>query len=90
MTKAEFITLLAAKNTSSKAEAEKILAAFLDAVEDGLVKDNRVTLRGFGNFIVKTRAKHLAYNISTGNPVEIPDTKVIIFKPAQKFLKFFN
>ncbi len=51
MTKADFVELLKENGEfSSKAAAENALKAFLDTVQDVLVKGDSVTFVGFGTF----------------------------------------
>ena len=51
MTKAEFVELVKEKGGyESKAEAEKAIKAFTQAIEEALKKKETVTLVGFGTF----------------------------------------
>ncbi len=86
MTKHEFVTQLAAQNAVPRQYAEKILAAFLDSLEDGLVKDGRVSIKGFGSFKTRLRDGHPGKNPATGETLEIPASKSIIFKPSPALL----
>ena len=60
--------------------------AFMEAVKDSLAKNENVYLRGFGSFIVKTRAKKTARNISKNTTIIIPEHNIPAFKPAKTFL----
>lgn len=80
MTKAEFVELLKEKGEfSSKAAAEKALKAFLDSVEDVLVKGDSVTFVGFGTF--------LAADVPEKSG-KIPGSDKTYTKPAHKSPKF--
>jgi len=80
MTKAEFVELLKEKGEfSSKAAAEKALKAFLDSVEDVLVKGDSVTFVGFGTF--------LAADVPEKSG-KIPGSDKTYTKPAHKAPKF--
>ncbi len=52
------------------------------SVEGG---DN-VYLRGFGSFIIKTRAEKTGRNISKNTTIKIPAHNVPAFKPAKVFV----
>jgi len=86
MTKAELVVKIADKAGMSKANAERALNAFLDAVEDTLVKDGKLMLTGFGTFAVETRKARKGRNPRTGQEIEIPESKVVKFRPG-KLLK---
>ena len=58
----------------------------MEAVKDSLAKNENVYLRGFGSFIVKTRAKKTARNISKNTTIIIPEHNIPAFKPAKTFL----
>ncbi len=86
MTKAELIVKIADKANLTKANAERSLNAFIDAVEVTLVKDGKLTLTGFGTFVVENRKARKGRNPRTGQEISIPAAKVIKFRPG-KLLK---
>ena len=55
MNKAELIASMAEKSGLTKKDAEKAVNAFMESVNDALVKGEKVQLVGFGTFEVKTR-----------------------------------
>ena len=86
MNKGELIAGMAEESGVSKADAEKVLNAFLSQVEKALCAGDKVQLTGFGSFEVKERAARTGKNPRTGESVEIPACKVPSFK-AGKALK---
>ncbi|WP_295210833.1 HU family DNA-binding protein [Ruminococcus sp.] len=86
MTKAELINLIAEKGEYSKKDAEKALAAVIDAVSDTLAKGDKISLVGFGTFEVRERAEKTAINPRTKEQIKVPAKKVPAFK-AGKALK---
>ncbi len=86
MTKAELVAQLAEQIGSSKAAAEKTLEAFLASIEETLAKEGKLTLTGFGTFLVETRQARKGRNPRTGEPMKIPATNVVKFR-AGKNLK---
>ena len=86
MTKADLVNSIAEKAGLSKADAEKALKAFTDAVTDALKAGEKVSLVGFGTFSVGDRAARTGQNTQTGAKIEIPAAKVPKFK-AGKALK---
>jgi len=86
VTKADLINSIAEKSELSKADAEKALKAFTDAVTDALKAGEKVSLVGFGTFSVGERAARQGQNPQTGAKINIPAAKVPKFK-AGKALK---
>lgn len=83
MTKAEFVSSLAEKCQCNRQQAEKILEAFLDGLEDGLSADKKLSLKGFGVFEIRERASRMGRNPATGEPMQIPAFKTIHFRPSE-------
>ena len=86
MTKADLVNAMAEKAGLSKADAEKALKAFTDAVTDALKAGDKVALVGFGTFSVGSRAARTGKNPQTGAQIKIPAAKSPKFK-AGKALK---
>jgi len=86
MTKADLVAKIAEKASLSKADAERSLNAFLEAVENTLVGEGKLTLTGFGTFVVEERKERTGRNPRTGEEIKIPSTKVVKFRPG-KLLK---
>ena len=86
MTKADLVNTIAEKAGLSKADAEKALKAFTDAVTDAMKAGEKVSLVGFGTFSVGQRAARTGQNPQTGAKINIPAAKVPKFK-AGKALK---
>ena len=62
MNKAELITCVAEKAGFTKKEAENAVNAFVAAVEEALVKGDKVQLIGFGTFETRERKERLGRN----------------------------
>lgn len=80
MNKSELIAAVAEKSKLSKKDAEKALNAFVESVEEALVKGDKVQLVGFGTFEVKPRAERKGRNPQTKEPMMIPASKAPVFK----------
>jgi DNA-binding protein HU-beta len=85
MTKAELVVKISEKANLTKANAERALNAFLESVEGNLVSEGKLTLTGFGTFVVERKAR-VGRNPRTGKEIKIPATKVVKFRPG-KLLK---
>jgi len=86
MNKTELIAAVAEKTGLSKKDSDAAVAAVVDAITESLVQGEKVQLVGFGSFEVKARAGRVARNPRTGETIEIPASKVPVFK-AGKGLK---
>ncbi len=80
MNKTELVAAVAAKAEISKKDADKAVAAVIDAVTDALKAGDKVQLIGFGTFEVRERAAKEARNPKTGATIQVPATKVPAFK----------
>ena len=75
-----------AKTTSTdRAAVLSVVEQFMAVVKDSLAHGENVYLRGFGSFIVKTRAEKTARNISKNTTLIIPAHNTPAFKPANSF-----
>ena len=86
MNKSDLIAAIAAKTGDTKKDAEASLNAFVEAVEETLVKGGKVQLVGFGSFEVRKRAARKGRNPQTKEEIKIPASKAPVFK-AGKALK---
>ncbi|MDE7149451.1 MAG: integration host factor subunit beta [Bacteroidales bacterium] len=86
MTKAEVVSEIAAKTGLEKTVVLATVETFMDVVKDNMISGQNVYLRGFGSFIIKTRAKKTGRNISKNTSIEIPAHNIPAFKPAKTFL----
>ncbi len=80
MNKTELVAAVAAKAEISKKDADKAVAAVIDAIEGALKAGDKVQLIGFGTFEVRDRAAKEARNPKTGETISVPATKVPAFK----------
>ncbi|MCC6048350.1 MAG: HU family DNA-binding protein [Thermodesulfobacterium sp.] len=84
MNKAELVKRMAEIAGTTKVNAEKLLDAFMQAVEEALANGDKVVLVGFGSFQVVTRAEREGRNPKTGEPIKIPAKKVPKFVPGKR------
>ena len=83
MTKADLVAAMAKASGGSKVSAERALNAFLEDVLDALKKGRKVTIGGFGTFMVSKRAGRNGRNPRTGKAIQIPACRVPRFKPSR-------
>ena len=85
MNKAELVAAIAAAADLKKADAEKALAATINAITDALKANDKVAIMGFGTFEVKERAARIGRNPQTKEEIKIPASKVPVFKAGKAF-----
>ena len=86
MNKTELIAEVANKAGLSRKDAEKALGAVVETITEAVVKGDKVQLVGFGSFETKQREARTGRNPKTKETIEIPATRVPVFK-AGKALK---
>jgi DNA-binding protein HU-beta len=90
MNKAGLIASMAEKALISKKEAEKALNAFIESIEEALVRGEKVTLVGFGSFEVRQRAARKGRNPQTNAEITIPASKVPVFRVGKALKDMVN
>ena len=90
MGKTELVEFIAAKAGLSKADALRAVDAFVDGVVEGLKKEGRVALVGFGTFNAKKREARDGINPLTKEPLHIPAKTVASFKAGSKLKYALN
>jgi DNA-binding protein HU-beta len=83
MTKADLVAIMAKTSGGSKVAAERAMNTFLASIFDALRKGNRVTISGFGTFVVTRRVARSGRDPRTGKEITIPPTKVPRFRPSR-------
>lgn len=85
MNKGELVDAIAAKANVTKKEADAVLSATLDTILETVANGEKVTLVGFGTFEVRERQAREGRNPATGQPIQIPATKVPAFSAGKLF-----
>jgi DNA-binding protein HU-beta len=86
MTKADIVNEISKNTGIEKLVVQKSVESFIEIIKKSLENGEGVYLRGFGSFIIKTRAQKTARNISKNVTITIPAHKIPYFKPAKVFV----
>ncbi|NNE55476.1 MAG: integration host factor subunit beta [Flavobacteriales bacterium] len=86
MTKADIVNDIAERTGIEKVDVQTTVEAFMSTIKGALEKGDNVYLRGFGSFVIKTRAKKTGRNILKNTTIEIPAHNIPAFKPAKTFV----
>ncbi len=87
MTKAELVNTISNKLGTEKNETQKVVEAFMQEIRTSMYNGDNVYPRGFGSFIIKTRAAKTGRNISKNTAIEIPAHNIPAFKPSKSFVE---
>ena len=82
MTKAELVEIISEETGVNKKDTGIIVNLIMENIGLALVNGDKVELRGFGSFKVKTRRSRLARNPRTGESVDVPVKRVPFFKAS--------
>ncbi len=85
MNKSELITAVAEQTGLSKKDAEQAIKAVFDSIEKAVAAGDKVQIVGFGTFELRTRSARQGRNPRTKEPIEIPASKLPVFKAGQGF-----
>ena len=83
MTKRELVILVADRLGFTQNEVAAVVQILLDTIIESLAQGDRVEIRNFGVFEVKTREARVGRNPRTGQEVAIADKRVVTFKPGK-------
>ncbi len=83
MRKPELAAAIAESADLSKDKAGQVLNVILDEITHSVAKGDDVALIGFGTFTVRERAARTGKNPQTGEPLQIPASKNVAFKPGK-------
>jgi DNA-binding protein HU-beta len=86
MTKADIVTRIAEQTGMEKQDVQNTVEAFMTTVRESVENGENVYLRGFGSFVVKTRAAKTGRNIKAKKSIQIPAHNIPSFKPAKEFV----
>ena len=71
MNKTELVEAIASSTELTKTDVDKVVTALVEVVTDALAKGDKVSLKGFGNFEVRTRSERTGRNPRTGETMTI-------------------
>jgi DNA-binding protein HU-beta len=86
MTKADIVSNISDQLGIDKTDVQATVEKFMNEIKHSLESGENVYLRGFGSFIIKTRAEKTGRNISKNTAVKIPAHNIPAFKPAKVFV----
>ena len=83
MTKKEIVRSISEKLGITQLKTKEIVQCVFDDILETLVMEGRIELRNFGVFEVRKRAARKARNPRTGDPVQVKEKYVVVFKAGK-------
>ena len=87
MTKADIVSNISDQLGIDRADVQATVEKFMKEVKVSLEKGENVYLRGFGSFVIKTRAEKIGRNILKNTSIKIPAHNIPSFKPSKVFME---
>src|SRR5262249_12645274 len=90
MTKADLIEAVANLLKLPKGKAELIVNCIFDSMEDSLKRGERIEIRGFGSFEIRSYKSYEGRNPRTGSPVSVQPKRLPFFKVGKELKERVN
>lgn len=74
----------------TRKQTEIVMETVFDSIKEALQRGEKIEIRGFGNFRLKTRNPRKARNPKTGESVYVPAKKVLHFKVGKELRELLN
>ena len=91
MTRIDLVTTIQdAIEGLNRRQCEVVVNSIFDSIRDALASGEKVELRGFGSFKVRSRRSRDGRNPKTGEAVHVPSKTVPYFKPGKELRERVN
>ena len=90
MNKSELIKAVAEKTSLTQAQAKEAVNTTLQVIKEATLEEGKVALAEFGVFKKHVSAPRAGRNPSTGDPIDIPNTKLPSLSASRVLKKAFN
>ena len=85
MTKTDLIEKVSTRITGlTKKQTEIIVNMLFDSIKDALASGDKIEIRGFGSFRIRSRRNREGRNPKTGETVTVPQKRVPFFKAGKE------
>ena len=85
MTRLELTNDIAKALNVTQSTVSDYVLTVLDSIKQGVIKDGKVIIRGFGVFSARNKVERIGRNPKTGEPAIIKARKVVKFAAAKRF-----
>ncbi len=84
MNKSDLIEALAKQADLPIRKSEEIVNLVFDTMSKALIAGDRIEIRGFGSFMVKTYQGYVGRNPKTGEKIEVTEKRLPFFKTGKE------
>ena len=84
MTKSQLIDAVASRGGLTRKRAEQVVNTIFAAMEDALIRGDRIEIRGFGSFKTKHYPAYTGRNPRTGEPIPVAAKVLPVFKVGRQ------
>ncbi len=85
MTKTDLIERVSTRITGlTKKQTEIVVNILFDSIKDALASGDKIEIRGFGSFRIRSRRNREGRNPKTGETVSVPGKKIPFFKAGKE------
>ena len=90
ITKSDLVEIVADKLKTPKGRAEQIVNVIFASMENALKTGERIEIRGFGSFEIRSYKAYEGRNPRTGSPVEVRPKRLPFFKVGKELKERVN
>lgn len=90
MTKADLIDVICAKGKITRIRAKTLVDAMFDVMIEGLVRNERIEIRGFGSFVNRKYGTYKGRNPRTNEVVDVRPKRLPHFTVGKDLIKKIN
>jgi len=90
MTKSDLIEAVANQLKLPKGKAELVVNCIFDSMEAALKRGERIEIRGFGSFEIRSYKSYEGRNPRTGEPVSVQPKRLPFFKVGKELKERVN
>lgn len=90
MNKTELVTRVAEETGLPKVVVMNVFERSLETIANEVISGGKVSINGFGSFEKLKRKGKKGINPQTKEPMEIPESVTVKFKPAKTFKGYCN
>jgi integration host factor subunit beta len=83
MTKADLVERLAQEKKMARQHAELLVDTVLACIEQSLCRGERIEIRGFGTFQVRSYKGQVGRNPKTGKTIQVAPKRLPFFQPSR-------
>ena len=84
MNKSELIEIVSQRSGVTKKKAEDVVNMIFDSMFAAMVKGDRIEIRGFGSYVVKSYGEYTGRNPRTGQSIHVRPKRLPFFKVGKE------